>query len=117
MNNEHLAKLNLHVSELMANTDTEDCVGNLTIGYILIWVHTIEQNSKKVMELSKFQEKMLVRYEATTAQVADAFNRAMVIFEQYTGITIPQEDTPVATMEPNVYDSLYNPITSKVYLN
>jgi septation ring formation regulator EzrA len=112
MTNKNLAKLSRRVSELMANTDTEDCVGNLTIGYILIWIHTIEQNSPKVMKLSKFQESLIDRYQATTAQVADSFNRAMIIFKQFTGITIPQEDNPVATEFSEVY-----PITSKLYLN
>jgi hypothetical protein len=109
-----MAELNLHVGELMDTVSTDDCLGNLTIGYILIWIHTIEQNSPKVMSLSKFQESLIDRYQATSAQVEDAYTRASIIFEQYTGISIPQEDNPLThdSMPSAVY-----PITSKLYLN
>lgn len=121
MTNDNLAKLNLHVSELMNNIDIEDCVGNLTIGYLLIWIHTIEQNSKKVMELSRFQEKMLDQYHATTAQVAEAFSHASDIFARFTGINIPQAyTTPYNIYQPTGAYALTIqdiPITSKVYLN
>jgi hypothetical protein len=109
-----MAELNLHVGELMDTVSTDDCLGNLTIGYILI--HTIESNNNmaKVMKLSKFQESLIDRYQATTAQVTDSFNRAMIIFEQFTGISIPQEENPIThdSMPSAVY-----PITSKLYLN
>jgi len=121
MTNDNLAELNLYVGELMDNVDIEDCVSNLTIGYLRIWIHTIEQNSKKVMQLSRFQEKMLDRYHATTAQVAEAFSHASDIFTQYTGIDIPQAyTTPYNIHQPTGAYALTIqdiPITGKVYLN
>jgi hypothetical protein len=118
-----MAELNLHVGELMDTVSTDDCLGNLTIGYLLIWIHTIESNNNmaKVMKLSKFQESLIDRYQATSAQVADSFNRATSIFQQYTGITIPREDNPRVKFSRSVdTDSMPSevyPITSKLYLN
>jgi hypothetical protein len=105
-------KLNTKLSAMINETSTSDCVGNLTIGYLMIWGQTLEQNSEAVISLSKFQESLIERYQATTDQIAEAFFSASTTFEELTGIPVPHEVTDWFPMTPN-----FKPLERELYLN
>ena len=52
-------KLNSHIRKLVDEVDIADVEGNLEIGYLLIWIKTLEQDAKEVISLCKFQESLI----------------------------------------------------------
>ena len=105
-------KLNSHIRKLVDEVDIADVEGNLEIGYLLIWIQTLVQDSKQVISLCKFQESLIERYQASSDQIAEAFFSASTTFEELTGIPVPHEATDWFPMTPN-----FKPLERELYLN
>lgn len=116
-------KLNSHIRKLVDEVDIADVEGNLEIGYLLIWIKTLEQDAKEVISLCKFQESLIERYQASNDQIAAAFFNASTTFEELTGIPVPK--LPIYLdrlrdfwpMIPNYEPEKYSKIESTLYLN
>jgi hypothetical protein len=112
-------KLNSHIRKLLDEVDIADVEGNLEIGYLLIWIKTLEQDAKEVISLCKFQERLIERHQATDTQAFTAFQTASTTFEELTGIPVPTNLDTIKDwwpMIPNLRPSI-SEIESTLYLN